>query len=153
MTPIQFFIPGIPAPGGSKRAFVINGRAHITDDCKRNKPWRESIAVFARQAYQGDPLTGPLSLVVEFVMPRPKGHYGSGRNASVLKPSAPMFPAVKPDCTKLLRALEDALTGILWRDDATIVKQYVCKSYGEQPGASVFVAVASSPAPDAAGRE
>lgn len=148
---IAFFVPGIPKPGGSKRAIPLmrNGRpicrpggvpiVNVVDD-SANKDWKQAVAVFARQAYQGPPLTGPLKIQCEFIMPRLKGHYGSGRNAGALKDSAPHAPTVKPDATKLFRSTEDALTGVLWMDDAQIVLQVISKKYGEQPGARIVLA-------------
>jgi Holliday junction resolvase RusA-like endonuclease len=148
---IIIFIPGIPRPGGSKTATVIrrkggeivmkNGRPLITtrDDAKGNPEWKQTVAYFARKQYDGPPLCGALRLEVTFTMPRLRGHFGSGRNAEFLKPSAPAFHTVKPDCTKLLRALEDSLTGILWRDDALIAHQAAQKIYGDRPGAQIKV--------------
>jgi Holliday junction resolvase RusA-like endonuclease len=40
---------------------------------------------------------------------------------------------VKPDVLKLARAVEDALTGILYRDDAQIVTEVLRKRYGDPP--------------------
>lgn len=141
MDEINFFIQGIPKPGGSKRGFVHphTKRVIITEDCKKNASWRESCKVFASQAFNADPLTGPLAVEFHFVFPRPKGHYGSGKNANVVKASAPLYPAVKPDTTKLIRSTEDALTGLLWKDDAQIVSQNASKSYGTRPGATLRV--------------
>jgi Holliday junction resolvase RusA-like endonuclease len=140
---ISFRVPGIPQPGGSKRGFVTKaGRVAIVEDAKKNKPWRVSVQGAALAAHSGGPLSGPLALRVVFVMPRPKGHFGSGRNAHVVRASAPRFPASKPDTTKLLRSTEDALSGVLWADDAQIVTQHVTKRYahvGEGPGAWVEV--------------
>jgi Holliday junction resolvase RusA-like endonuclease len=84
-------------------------------------------------------LEGPLGLAVVFNITRPKGHFGTGRNAGALKDSAPYWPTVKPDATKLLRGLEDALTGVVWRDDAQVVEQAVTKRYAEREGARVVV--------------
>ena len=53
-----------------------------------------------------------------------------------------MYPITKPDATKMLRAVEDAMTGIAWLDDAQIVRQVVTKRYAEcdqKPGANVTV--------------
>jgi Holliday junction resolvase RusA-like endonuclease len=75
-------------------------------------------------------LEGALLLEATFYRPRPASHFGSGRNAGVLKASAPPFPTVRPDTTKLLRAIEDALKGIWYRDDAQIVDQAVRKRWG-----------------------
>ena len=40
---------------------------------------------------------------MNFRFVRPKSHYGTGRNAKKLKPSAPPHHTQKPDATKLLR--------------------------------------------------
>jgi len=125
---------GKPQPAGSKRGFV-NPRTKgviITDANKNAKPWQQEVAGAAKSAMTlpSFPQTGPLSLLLEFYLHRPKGHFGSGKNAEKLKDSAPRSPAVKPDTSKLVRAVEDALTGIIWRDDAQIVYQVAAKHYG-----------------------
>jgi Holliday junction resolvase RusA-like endonuclease len=128
---IHFFVPGTPRPGGSKRAFTNKktGKAMIVDACKKNPEWRADVKDFAMRVHTGALLDGPLYLEVIFYVQRPKGHFGSGKNASVLKQGAPVFPTPKPDCTKLVRALEDALTGVVWKDDAQIVTQLIKKRY------------------------
>jgi Holliday junction resolvase RusA-like endonuclease len=149
---LRFFVPGVPAPGGSKRAALIpkrgggfvlnkNGRPLIgvRDDCERNKDWRAVVAHAAAAMAGRAPFDGPTAVGVTFVLRRPKGHFGSGRNAAVLRGAAPEYPTTKPDATKLFRALEDACTGIVWADDALIVDQHVCKTYGATPGAIVQV--------------
>jgi Holliday junction resolvase RusA-like endonuclease len=50
-----------------------------------------------------------------------------------------MHPTVKPDLTKLLRAVEDALTGVVWRDDSQIIHQVVNKEYADVDMTSVFI--------------
>lgn len=145
---LEVTIPGIAKPGGSKRAFAFKRAdgslgSRVTDDCKKNKDWRAVCALVAKQAMEGPPVTKPtpLALHVVFTMQRPRSHYGSGRNAGTLKPDAPKVHTVKPDATKLLRALEDAMTGIVWEDDSQIVNQSVRKIYGDEPGAWVWVGV------------
>ena len=68
-----------------------------------------------------------------------KGHYGTGRNADQVKASAPPHPTTKPDATKLVRAVEDALTGVIWRDDSQVVRQWASKVYDDCEGVSVIV--------------
>lgn len=151
----DFFVPGIPRSGGSKRAFVNpkTGRPIITEASnKANKEWRSSVVHFAYNEYHGPLLDEPLRVTFEFHLVRPKGHFGTGRNAGVRKASAPPFPAGQPDATKLVRSTEDACTGILWKDDARIVEQIARKVYSERPGCRIIVermvAVrASAPAP------
>ncbi len=135
---ITFTVYGTPKPGGSKKAFVSKtgvhaGRAIIVDDCATSKDWRRAVMLAAREAMaqsgQGK-ILGPVSLDVTFFMPRPRGHYGTGKNENTLKNSAPFFHTKKPDRTKLLRSTEDALTDAgIWRDDTQVCDGPVRKVY------------------------
>lgn len=135
----EFFVPGLPQPGGSKRAFFSPklGRALIVDANPNAKGWQARVASFAQEVAPRELLDGALAVDVEFRMPRPKGHLG----AKGVKASAPAWPISKPDASKLWRSTEDALTGVLWRDDARIVCQLVRKVYAEdgRTGANVRV--------------
>lgn len=134
MNTISFFVPGKPATAGSKRAFVITPkgggrpRAIVTEDCKDSKDWRGDVKRFAVEHFTA-PLEGPLEVTLRFYLPRPKGHFGSGKNASVVNPSAPQRPTGRPDALKMARLVEDALTGIAWNDDAQIVDEHLSKRY------------------------
>lgn len=144
---IEFFVPGTPAPAGSKKAFVLKrggaytGRAIVTDDCKRSKPWQSEVKAVALNVWhwpvrKPDTLmTGPLRVTFTFRVRRPQGHFGSGKNAGVVKDSAPKYPAVKPDVLKLARCVEDALTNVIYADDAQIVQEIITKEYAaaDQP--------------------
>jgi len=127
---VKFFIFGIPQPGGSKRAFVIGKRAVVTDANAKAKPWKQQVAAVAAAHMAGKPmLEGPLHLHMTFMFPRPKSHYRTGKNAHLLKDDIPFHHTVRPDTTKLIRAAEDALTGIVWRDDSQVAEQYAEKIY------------------------
>jgi Holliday junction resolvase RusA-like endonuclease len=132
-TAVVFTVLGRAQPAGSKRAYVNphTGRANIVDAAKGSRPWKQQVAGAALEHRNGGLLTGALELHLAFFVARPKGHYGTGRNAGVVKLSAPAFPTTKPDVTKLVRAVEDALTSVLWRDDAQIVRQLASKEYGD----------------------
>jgi Holliday junction resolvase RusA-like endonuclease len=152
VTAVSFTVYGVAAPAGSKKAFAHKhtGRIVVTDDSKRSRPWKTDIAKTAAVAMAGRPLLeGALELHILIYMPRPKGHYGTGRNAATLRASAPLWPSVKPDVTKLLRALEDACTGVVWRDDAQIVVQHATKAYGDPARAVIAAAPAPPPAAQA----
>lgn len=130
---------GTPEPAGSKRAFVVNGRARVSDANPRSRQWKERVAQAAGEQYDGELIDGPLAVELTFLQPRPKGHYGTGRNAEIVKPSAPEYPVTRPDALKLARAVEDALTGVVWRDDAQIVQEYLVKDYGEPARCEIAV--------------
>ncbi len=147
---LRFTVIGKPQPAGSKRAFAVRkggvptGRVAVADDNPAAKSWQAAVAEKAAEAMPGENgmvglLDGPLGLAVIFTVRRPAGHYGTGRNAGVVRPSAPEHPTVRPDCTKLLRAVEDAMSGVVWRDDAQVVEQAVSKRYGEPEGAEIVV--------------
>ena len=141
---IRFFVPGIPRPGGSKRAIPIKGgRVNVVDASKYVGDWKATVSYFAHQTMQAGGVslfTGPVSVHLSFRMPRPKHHYSASR---ALKPSAPKYHSHQPDWLKLSRSTEDAMTGIVWRDDgqgvqATVEKLYVVEE--EPPGCWVEVA-------------
>lgn len=146
MTALEFTVLGRPQPAGSKRAFAVRrggaltGKVAVVEDAKRSRPWQALVKAAAHDAIgEHDPLAGPLYLEVTFYIARPAGHYGTGRNAGTVKAGSPRWPAVRPDATKLLRGLEDALTGLAWRDDAQIVVQLARKRYGLPERAEVLI--------------
>lgn len=135
---IAFDVLGTPAPKGSGRAIMVGGRArHVASgsdtNARRLKSWDVALREAARLAVgevAAPPFVGvPLRMTVVFRMQRPAGHWGTGRHAGHLKPGAPMFPATKPDSSKLLRATEDSLIGIVFDDDSRIVDTHIVKVY------------------------
>jgi crossover junction endodeoxyribonuclease RusA len=123
-------VPGLPRPAGSHRAFVIAGRARIAPANKEQRSWQRVVSECAAEAWTGrEPLLGQIMLTATFLFPHPKSHYRSGVYASQLKPQAPCHNSNKPDLDKLLRAVGDALTGIVWRDDSHVVVVHACKMY------------------------
>lgn len=143
--PIVFYVADTPKPGGSKKGFTNpkTGRVVIVDDCAGNKGWRLSVQVAAKQAYDGPLLVDALKVLFTFFVQHPKGHYGTGKNASTLKASAPRYPTTKPDVLKLARSTEDALTGVIWMDDSSTVNLELRKRYcepGQRPGVQILIA-------------
>lgn len=137
---IEFTVHGIPAPQGSKTAWG-------TEANPNTRPWRAAVTAEAAQTMTGIPLLeGALELAVLFVFPRPKSHFGTGKNAAVLKDGAPIFHRSKPDADKLLRAIGDALTGVLCRDDSQFAQVRATKMYGDSAHARVRVWVAEKAA-------
>jgi len=117
----RFTVPGIPAMAESK------------------EPWMNQVALFANQIYHAPPMLGAVKLVIEFTFLRPKSHFGTGRNSLRLKPFAPAYMTKKPAVSKMVRAVEDALTGIVWKDASQVVRQDALKRYGDRPGAEITI--------------
>lgn len=133
MNRLEFVVLGRGQQRGSKQAGLIpkrgggfvekNGRPIVVarDMNKKSKGWMQEVKVAANKAYCGaDLITQPITLTAKFYFNRPSSHYGSGKNSQALKPSAPLVHAQSPDLAKLLRSLEDALTGVVWQDDKLV---------------------------------
>lgn len=140
---ICFTVQGVPATSGSKRAFPFRRKdgslgVNVTPDNKRSKPWMAAVASAARDAYQGELLRGPIEIEVMFYMVRPKSHMRTSRLGG-LRDSAPQFPALKPDLSKLVRAIEDAMRGVIFNDDAQVVSIVALKRYWDSASAVIKV--------------
>jgi Holliday junction resolvase RusA-like endonuclease len=131
----RFTVLGRAQQRGSKQASLIpkrgggwvekNGRPIVVarDDNAKSKDWMQEVKHAAIAELSSiELITGAIELTAEFYFKRPGSHYGSGKNASTLKPSAPMIHAQSPDLAKLLRSLEDALSGVVWRDDKQVFR-------------------------------
>jgi len=131
---IEFVVYGKPAQMGSKKAFVRGGRAIITDDnSEKRKQWANEVSSVAAEVMRGrDLISSPVQLRAFFYFRRPNSHYGSGRNATTLKASAPEMHSQTPDLDKLIRCLGDALTGIVFRDDALIWSMVISRHWTEK---------------------
>lgn len=111
----------------------------MTDACKDSAQWkafvREEASRFLNSLDATRRAALPLRsvaihLAMTFSHPRPKSHFtGSGR----LKSSAPRHPISRPDVLKLARAVEDALTSVIWHDDAQIVSEILLKRWCDGP--------------------
>ena len=123
---ITLHITGTARPGGSKTGYYNGKRVIIVDACKSVGKWKKTVAKQAKAQYNGEVLDCPMSVEVRFMLPRPKGHY---TKKGVLKKSARLYPIVVPDLTKLWRSTEDALTGIIWKDDSRIIDSKLSKRY------------------------
>lgn len=165
MDPIELTIFGHPEPGGSKTGIPMkrgNNYVHdhkgrpvvqIVDANPRAKTWKRTVAKSIVEQYTGPLLDAPLIVTMDFYLHRWKFHFGTGANSRLLKDSAPLFPlGDHPDALKLARPVEDALTGLVWTDDAITVdllsrKRYVpgyCVKIGKgkyMPGERVVIRI------------
>ena len=127
MDEIVFYAEGVPAPQGSK-THVGGGR--LIESSRQVGLWRDAVRRAAVEAMADrPPIDGPVYLVQVFALPRPKSHYGTGRNSGRVKRGAPSRPPVRPDLDKLARAVGDALTGVCYHDDAQVVNLCAAKYY------------------------
>lgn len=127
----QIVVLGKPAPAGSKRAFRRGARTIVVDANPNAAEWKRRVADAASEEWGEPPYDGPLIAHFTFTVPRPKSHFTSKGELNALGRRTP-YPTVRPDLLKLARGVEDALTGIVYTDDARIVMHFLDKRYGER---------------------
>ena len=136
----EAYIYGIPVPQCSSRAFNRGGRVVVTSDNRNLKKWREYCALVLRKDISaGVTIDGPVCVDLAFYFERPKSHLnGSGG----LRKGYGSGHTVKPDLDKLVRAILDAGTdGLVWHDDAQVVRLTATKQYTESGGAEALPGV------------
>jgi Holliday junction resolvase RusA-like endonuclease len=137
---IHLHVRGVPQTQGSVRAILPKGKKQpivvqgsSAAARKSLEAWRSDIAAQAR-AWCAEhpafvPLTGPVQLKLSFHLVRPASHPKTKRTWPVGKNSG--------DLDKLVRAVFDALTGVLFIDDGQVVGLVTSKGYSPAPGCSV----------------
>lgn len=129
MSAVTFRVFGNPRPQGSKTAL---GKGIMVESAGEGlRTWRSQVAEAVREQVVAGAtiLTGPVSLTVRFFLPTPK------------RPRWPV-PAKPPDLSKLVRALEDELSGTLITDDRLICHCWSSKAWATDrnpPGAEVTI--------------
>jgi len=134
-------VQGHPEPAGSKKALPLGGkhggRPIVVDANPKAKPWKNTIARQAQLAMVGLPIiTFPVEAEFKFWLLRPASHFNA---SGKLKPRAPRFPGVRPDLLKFARAAEDALTDIVYEDDALIVTEILKKRYSRTQRMEIII--------------
>lgn len=124
---MDIFVPGIPASQGSKRHV---GNGVMVESSKKLGPWRERVALAVSEVVEGEPTRSTVTVACDFYFARPQSHL---RKDGSVRASAPKRPG-RPDLDKLVRAVFDALTGIVFQDDGQVVDLVAGKQYGESPG-------------------
>jgi Holliday junction resolvase RusA-like endonuclease len=136
---LNFDVYGLPAPQGSKRHV---GNGVMVESSKNVKPWREAVKHAALDT-EGRFGKQPVAVWVTFYLPRPRGHFRTGKHANELRPAAPgPWPMTKPDVDKLVRSTCDALKDAgVYHDDACVAVLDATKVYADHrpPGANVTV--------------
>ncbi len=125
---ISFLVRGLPRAQGSCRAYVCQGRAIVTNKNPNLNMWRELVRVEGRAHAPVTLWEGALNVSCYFTFSPTKARKKQG-----------MSHYQRPDIDKLLRAVLDALTGVIWRDDAQVMILRGQKSYLDPPGCRITI--------------
>lgn len=102
----------------------------MTDSNRDSSAYMAKLIKYLRAQWNSrEPLEGAVRIEVKFYFARPKSHYGTGKNAGRLKPSAPREYLGTPDLDKLTRTVADCLT-----QSGVIVDDKQIARYGEEHG-------------------
>lgn len=126
----QFTIPHTPIAKGRARSSIRRAKGgkpiltkggdpiigHHTPELTRN--YEAMVRDFAQQAAKGEPLTCPVDLVVEFRF-RIRSSWPKWKQD--LAVAGMVHHTQKPDCSNLVKAIEDACNGVLFHDDGQVV--------------------------------
>jgi len=127
MSEATLVIRGEPVAAARARATSIAGKPRVFTP-KANTAYVDQV----RMAWKDRPmLEGDIAVEIICRFSRPKSHFGTGRNAGILKPSAPRYRSSKPDCDNLAKLICDGLNGFAYRDDAQVVSLSVVKAYAD----------------------
>lgn len=124
MTHLSLWIAGTPKAQPRVRAFRRGRHASVyTPDSA--DAWKAAVrAAVLERTSNSTPFLGPVSLRLEFVLPRPK------RLKGTLVPHAS-----KPDIDNLVKAVMDAMGDCgVWADDAQVAELHASKQYAEEGG-------------------
>jgi Holliday junction resolvase RusA-like endonuclease len=139
---IEFFVPGQPTAKGRARHRVVRtkaGREFVqTYTPLQTASYENLVRLAAQEAMAGrPPLQGAVELQLRLDMSVPASWSRKKRLTAL---AGYVRPTTKPDCSNVLKAIEDAMNGIVWVDDVQAVEVRISKRYAEKPGATVRVA-------------
>jgi crossover junction endodeoxyribonuclease RusA len=106
---LEFFVPGIPEPQGSKTVVGRGKATRAIEDNPQLPAWRTEVSNAAARLWGRDPLPPRVAVAASltFVFPRPNYHFGARGVAP--RWSGPQRVFTKPDLDKLVRAVCDAM--------------------------------------------
>ena len=138
---VRFFVPGVAIGKGRARARQQqrkDGGSFIKlYTPKKTASYEGSVAVFARKAMAGRPaITGPCAVMLSISVQVPVS-WSKVKQREAL--AGDRWPTGKPDLDNTVKALFDAMNGIVWLDDAQACVISAQKRYMPEPGVVVEV--------------
>lgn len=134
---IKFVVPGLPVSEPRKRVAVRGGFAKVyTPTDSPVNAYKAAVRLIASKQFRDGPLTGPLKVDIQFVLPRPKSKRWKNKEME----REPHY--TRPDKDNLEKAVLDALHGIAFHDDAQVADGRTRKwiaAGDELPGTHVVI--------------
>ena len=139
----SFMLAGNPVPDGRPR-FARVGKFTRTYMPKKVTDYRQKLKVAYLKMEFAEPFERAIAVAIKVAIPRPQSHFGTGRNAGIIKDRFKEVHHVqKPDCDNFAKMVLDALNGVAYLDDSQCIKLSVHKywTHGESNEGAIFVEV------------
>ncbi len=127
-------IYGLPVAQGRPRARMFHDRSGTARvamyDPATSRDWKRTVQQQVIDRRPPAPLAEvPLAMGLTFHLPRPQS-----------LPKRITEHTKRPDLDNLIKAIKDALRGVIYHDDAQIVRLTAGKVYGDSPGVEISIA-------------
>lgn len=133
---IAFTIPGQPVPKGRPK-FARRGAHVVAYTPAKTASYENLVKLAATTAMCGvQPTARPVALQVTLNLQVPASWSNKRRAAAV---AGTICATKKPDADNVLKGIKDGCNGIVWADDAQVVRIMIEKRYSETPSALVRV--------------
>jgi Holliday junction resolvase RusA-like endonuclease len=129
MTSFVAWIPGKPTPQGSKKSFIINGKAILVDASGGNKAWRKLVTETIKAHSDYIQMPGAVNVSLAFYMEKAKSNK---------KP----FMTQAPDVDKLARSVLDGITDSdIIEDDSRVIYLTARKQWADEGEPGVLISI------------
>lgn len=136
MNEITFTVPGQPVGKGRAKA-ARRGKFITMYTPEKTVNYESLVAHAAHVAMAGRSLiSGAVSLDIFIKVKIPKSWSNKKKEKAV---KGLILPTTKPDCSNILKAIEDGINGVVWVDDVQVVDGSHKKRYSETPGVEVLI--------------
>ena len=132
----RYVIPGPAVAQGRPRLTTIGGHPRAYDP-KKSRDYKAYIQLCVKeQGAPEEPLTGEISLLIVEYRAIPQSWSKRKHEEALL---GDITPTTRPDWDNVGKAVCDALNGLVWKDDAQIVRAEVRKNYDDEPRVAIEV--------------
>ncbi|SET95101.1 Holliday junction resolvase RusA (prophage-encoded endonuclease) [Salinibacillus kushneri] len=133
---IEFTVLGDAQAQGRPRAGrTRSGKVRMYDP-QSSRTYKQYVKLVASQHAPKKLILGPVSVSIKIYRQIPKCMSKKLRKLSL---DEIYRPTKKPDCSNIAKGIEDALNGVIYKDDSQIVELQVSKYYSEKPRVEITI--------------
>lgn len=129
---IKIVIPYPPVAKGRPK-FTRQGFAYTP---KKTRDYEKLVKTIALQHRPKELWLGPLFLSASFHCPIPESFSKKKKQLAI---EGKLRPASRPDLSNYVKAVEDALNGVIYKDDSQIVDESLEKLYSSHPRVEIYI--------------